>query len=134
MLLDIGESEVARAIDNTKTNSAPGPNGIPPKFIKMTKVVLVPVLTKLHNKCLEKECFPDDFKLSHVIPIHKTAAPKELDDFWPISLLNIFIKIFKKILKDKMLNFINKNNLLASEQFGFTTNSSTEQAITTIYD
>ena len=33
-----------------------------------------------------------------------------------------------------MLNFINKNNLLASEQFGFTTNSSTEQAITTIYD
>ena len=33
-----------------------------------------------------------------------------------------------------MLNFINKNNLLASKQFGFTTNSSTEKAITTIYD
>ena len=33
-----------------------------------------------------------------------------------------------------MLNFINKNILLASDQFGFTTNSSTEQAITTIYD
>ena len=33
-----------------------------------------------------------------------------------------------------MLNFINKNNLLTSEQFGFTTISSTEQAITTIFD
>ena len=33
-----------------------------------------------------------------------------------------------------MLNFINKNNLFASEQFGLTTNSPTEQAITTIYD
>ena len=33
-----------------------------------------------------------------------------------------------------MLNFINENNLLASEQFGFTTNSFTEQGITTIYD
>ena len=56
---------------------------------------------------------------------------------WVISglyLLNIFSKIFEKILKDKTLNFINKNNLLASEQFGFTTNSSTKQAITTIYD
>ena len=33
-----------------------------------------------------------------------------------------------------MLNFINKNNLLASKQFGFTAISSTELAITTIYD
>ena len=53
MLLDIAESEVARAIDNIKTNSAPGPNCIPPKFIKMARVVLVPVLTKLYNKCLK---------------------------------------------------------------------------------
>ena len=48
MLLDIVESEVARAIDNIKTNSAPGPDGIPPKFIKIAKVVLVPVFTKLY--------------------------------------------------------------------------------------
>ena len=95
MLLDIVESEIARATKNIKTNSAPGPNGISPKFIKIAKVVLVPVLTKLYNKCLKEECFPDDFKLSHVIPIPKTAAPKVLGDFRPISL-NIFSKIFEK--------------------------------------
>ena len=94
MLLDIVKSEVARSIDNIKTNSAAGPEGITPKFIKMAKVVLVPVLTKLYNKCLEEKCFPDDFKLSHVIPILKTAAPKELDDFRLIFLRNIFSKIF----------------------------------------
>ena len=33
-----------------------------------------------------------------------------------------------------MLNFINKNNWLSFERFGFTTNSSIEQAITTIYN
>ena len=80
----------------------------------MAKVVLVNVLTKLCIKCLKEECFPDDFKLSHVILIPKTAAPTELSDFQPISLLNIFSKTFKKILKDKMLNFINKNNLLTT--------------------
>ena len=96
----------------------------------MAKVVLIPVLTKLYNKCLKEECIPDDFKLSYIIPIPKTAAPKELGNFRLISLLDIFSKIFEKILKDKMLNLINKNNL----KFGFTTNSSTEQTITTIYD
>ena len=33
-----------------------------------------------------------------------------------------------------ILNCINKNNLLTCEQFDLTTNSFTEQAITTIYD
>ena len=133
ILLDIVENEVACTVDNIETNSAPGSDGIPAKFIKKTKVVLAPVLTKLYNKCLKEECFPDDFKLRHVILIPETATPKELGDFRLISLLNIFSKIFE-IPKNKMLNFINKNILLTSDQFGFTTNSSTEQAITTIYD
>ena len=81
MLLDIVEIEVACAIDNIKTNFAPGPDGIPPKFIEMTKIVLVSVLTKLYNKCLKEECFPDDLKLSYVIPIPKLAAPKEYPRF-----------------------------------------------------
>ena len=46
----------------------------------MAKVVLVPFLTKLCNKCLIEECFPDDFKLSHVIPIPNTAAPRPTID------------------------------------------------------
>ena len=46
--------------DNIKTNSAPGPNGIPRKFIKMAKLILVLVFTKFYNKCVKKECFPDE--------------------------------------------------------------------------
>ena len=133
-LLDIVENKVVCAIDNIKTNSAPTPVGIPPKFINMAKVILALVLTKLYNKCLKEECSLENFKLSHVIPIPTTAAPKELSGFRPLSLLNIFLKIFEKILKDKIQNFINNNYLLTSEQFGFTTKSSTEQAITIIYD
>ena len=81
----------------------------------------------------QKKCFPDNFKLSHVVPIPKTAAPKQLGYFQFRSFLNN-IKMFVKLLKNKMLDFINKNNLLTSEKFGFTTNSSIEQAIAAIYD
>ena len=102
--------------------------------MKMARVVLTPILTKLYNKCLQQECFPDKFKVGQVIPIPKTLTPKELGEFRPISLLNLFSKIFEKVLKTKIMDFIDKYNILSPEQFGFTTNSSTELAITTIYD
>ena len=111
-----------------------GIDGISPKFVKMARVVLTPILTKLYNKCLQQECFPDEFKVGQVIPIPKTLTPKELGEFRPISLLNLFSKIFEKVLKTKIMDFIDKYNILSPEQFGFTTNSSTELAITTIYD
>ena len=96
----------------------------------VAKVALAPILTKLYKKCLQQQCFLDEFKVGQVIPIPKTPAPKELGEFRRISLLNFFSKVFEKVLKSKFMNFIGKYNILAPEQFGFTRNSSTEQAIT----
>ena len=102
--------------------------------MKMAKVALAPIFTKSYNKCLQQKCFPDNFKVGLVIPIPKTLAPKELGEFPRITLLNLFSKVFEKVLKSKFMDFIGKYNILAPEQFGFTTNSFTELAITTIYD
>ena len=82
---------------------------------------------------MQQECFPDEFKVGQVSPIPKTT-PKELGEFRPISPLNLFSKVFEKVLKTNIMDFIGKYNILAPEQYGFTANSSTELAITTIYD
>ena len=96
MVLDIVENEVACAIDSIKTNFALGPDGISLKFIKMANVVLVPVLTKLYNKCLKEECFSDDFELIHVISIPKNSCTQTTGRF-PAC---IFFRIYpQKYLK-----------------------------------
>ena len=134
VMYDVTENEVSIAIENLKSNSAPGIDAIPPKFVKIAKMLLIPLLTKLYNKCLIQEFFPDVFKVSQVIPIPKTAAPKELGVFRPISLLNIFAKIFEKTLKGKIMEFIDNNSILSSNQYGFRANNATELAVTSIYD
>ena len=53
-------------------------------------------------------------------------------DLFP--LLRMFSKIFEKIIAEKMMKFINKNNIFSDSQFGFRTSSSTEMAVTSIYD
>ena len=50
--------------------------------------------------------------MGQVIPIPKILTPKELDEFRPISLLNLYLKIFEKLLKTKIMDFFDKYNRL----------------------
>ena len=107
------------------------------KFMKMAKVSLAPILTKLCYKCLQQECFPDEFKVGQIIQIPKTLAPKEIGEFRSTTLLNLFSKVFEKVVKSKFMDFIGKYTILAPDNRFTTDNtskSSTELAITTIYD
>ena len=89
-------------------------DGISPKFVKLANCIFSPYLAKLFNKRFEQEIFPRDFKVAYVIPIPKTSFPISLDEFCCISLLSLFSKLFEQILKNKMLEFIDNNNILTS--------------------
>ena len=131
MLHEITPREVCNCISNIKPYSAPGVDRIPPK---LAWCIFSPYLAKLFNKCVKQEIFSRDFRVAYVILIPKTSSPKSFDEFRPISLLSVFSKLFEQILKDKMLEFIDKNNILTSFQFDFKANNSTELAITSFYD
>ena len=88
-------------IDKLKPYTAPGLDQISPKFVKLSKCVLAPLLARLFNRCIELETFPNDFKVVSVIPIPKKISPTSLDEFRPISLLSVFFKLFEKFLKAK---------------------------------
>ena len=109
LLKEITLEEINFCIDNLKSNSSPGIDNLPPKFIKLAKCILFPHLVILFNKCIKQEIFPNDFKLAYVIPIPKALSPKSLDDLRPISLLSVFAKLFEKILENKMSSFLTKN-------------------------
>jgi hypothetical protein len=49
-------------------------------------------------------------------------------NYWPISLLTAFSKVFERIIYDRLLQHIETNNILTDEQFGFRTFSSTDKA------
>ena len=48
-----------------------------------------------------------------------------MNNFRPISLLSIFDKIMEKLLHKRLYDFLEKNNILFKNQFGFKKNNST---------
>ena len=78
--------------------------------------------------------FPDDFKLSKVIPLFKKGDSSLLINYRPISLLPTISKIFERVIHDQMYEYFNKFNLLAEQQYGFRKQHSTEYAAVKLID
>jgi len=51
-----------------------------------------------------------------------------ISNYKPISLLTSFLKIFEKIIFTRLIHHLDYNHILADEQFGFRTKSSTDLA------
>lgn len=51
-----------------------------------------------------------------------------MTNYRPVSLIPVMSKIFEKVMLDRLKKYVDVNNLLAREQFGFKKNSSTSLA------
>jgi hypothetical protein len=71
--------------------------------------------------------FPTRIKYAIVKLLLKRGDKENVANYRPISLLTSFSKVLEKIIYDRLLNYIEANNILHVEQFGFKT-SSTEKA------
>jgi retron-type reverse transcriptase len=62
---------------------------------------------------------PIDFKLANIIPVYKTGSQTYLGNYRPISLLSIFNKILEKLMYNRLLHFLDRNDIFFEKQFGF---------------
>ena len=74
--------------------------------------------------------FPDELKLARVVPIYKSGDKKEVSNYRPISVLSFYSKIFEKIMHEYVIvEFMDKNEIIFKNQFGFGKNHSTQHAV-----
>ena len=115
---DTTPDEITAIIKSLKC-SAPGLDGIHIKVIKATVCVLAPVISKLINVSFKTGIFPDKLKTTKVIPIFKGGDHHNVSNYRPISILNSLSKIFERAMYDRLITFLDNNEILCKRQFGF---------------
>ena len=72
--------------------------------------------------------FISDFKTAKVAPIHKKGSVTNVCNYRPISLLCSMSKILEKLIYNRVVLFLKKQNFFYKYQFGFRKNHSTTHA------
>jgi len=95
---ETSEEEVSRLIENLSDNKPIQHGDIKTKFIKLSKLILAPFLTRIFNRCMNEGTYPNCFKMYQIIPIHKSGDQMRCNNYRPISILRQFNKIVEKFL------------------------------------
>ena len=128
------EQEVRRELSTLNHKKAPGPDSIPAKLIKECATQFSTPLTLLYNKSIMLAKYPGQWKLARVTALYKKKSRSLPENYRPISLLNIFGKVFEKLVYIQMMNFIDKHKILFVYQYGSRKKHSTSLALIDIVD
>lgn len=110
---------VRNILGKINANKTPGPDKIAPRILKESMDQLSKPLATLFNHTLTSGKVPKVWKLANVTPIQKKGDKSLPQNYRPISLTSVVCKVMETILRDKMVNFLEENNLINDSQHGF---------------
>jgi hypothetical protein len=134
MLFPTDRYEIENLIMDLKLGKSTGPFSVPIDLLKIIKTLVSLPLSYIFNCSFSTGIVPDNLKIAQVVPIYKKGPTSYLSNYRPISLLSVFSKLLEKLMYIRLIDFLNKNNVIFPAQFGFRENHSTSHALILIVD
>ena len=87
-------------------NKASGGDGIPVELFQILKEDAVKVLHSICQQIWKTQQWPQDWKMSVLIPIPKKGNTKECSKYRPISLISHASKVMLKVLQAMLQQYV----------------------------
>ncbi|CAD6215527.1 GSCOCG00000336001-RA-CDS [Cotesia congregata] len=113
--LPFSREELDFAIDNLKTKSSPGPDGIDYKMIMELPEEGKKLLLRFYNEIFHSQLYPEEWRRFGIFFIPKA----EKDKFRPISLASCTLKLMERMINTRITWWLEHFGLLPESQNGF---------------
>lgn len=127
-LRPIDEMETIKIIRSLHNSQSCGLDGITTNLLKLVAPFLSVPLTHIINLSFCQGLFPERLKVSIVKPLFKRGDRSDPNNYRPITIVSTFSKVIEKAMCVRLNEFLNKHDILHSEQYGFRKGFSTELA------
>ena len=128
-LNEISCDVVHRLVSSLQINKATGLDGISARLLKEACLKVVRSLTHIINLSIRSGCFPEEWKISQVLPLYKEDIKSDPNNYRPVSILPVVSKITEKVIFKQLYEYLTDNNLLPVSQHGFRPMHSTLTAL-----
>ena len=111
--------DIEEAINEVSPSAAAGPDRFPAILLKICRKTLSEPLFYIWRKSLDTGTIPHLLKSANIIPIHKGNTRSLPKNYRPIALTSHLIKVFEKVIRKHVVNYMEEHNLFNPEQHGF---------------
>ncbi len=125
--IQIRENEVHQVFRKQKRKKAPNPDCVTPVCLKSCADQLAPIFTKIFNRSLDLCEVPSCGQRSTIIPIPKKSKITGLNDYRPVAVTSVVMKLIKKLVLAHLKDIIGPS--LDPLQFANRANRSVDDAV-----
>ena len=108
--LDFNENEILKIIRALNIPKVHGRDDISIRMIQICNKTLLKQLIIIFRNLVKYSHYPDIWKRSNIIPVHKKSDKQLVKNYRPISSTNLW-KNFEKIIFNKIYNFLVEERL-----------------------
>ena len=117
--LHITPEHVFKVLCGLDPGSSMGSDAMHPRLLRSLASELSLPLAIIFNSSLNTGILPVEWRSSMVVPIFKKSSRYDPLNYRPISLTSVVCKSLERIIVSHLMDYLDSNQLLSSEQFGF---------------
>lgn len=123
------QSEIINIIYGLRSSGSSGCDSIDSRTLKSCAAEISGPLCEIVNNSFSSGIFPSLLKVSRCIPLLKKNCPLDIENYRPLSIPSTFSKIIEKLMANRLIEYLDKNELFDMHQHGFRHGRSTSTAI-----
>ena len=93
-VINFTDDDILKIIRSLNINKAHGHDDISIRMIKICDKAILEPLSIIYKNCIDTGIFPDSWKKSNIVPVHKKGDKQLLENYRPVSLLPMLSKVF----------------------------------------
>ena len=132
--IDFSIEEVCKILRALDDSSSMGPDSVHPRVLKSCANSLAYPLYLIFKDSFYSRRVPKQWSVSNIIPIFKKGSRCNPLNYRPISITSVCCKTMERIVTNRLVEYLETNGILATEQYGFRKGRSVEDQLLLAYN
>ena len=132
--INLSEAAVHKLLSKIKISKSPGPDQVHPRVLSELKNTLAKPLSIIFNTSMRTGTLPQEWKSANITAIFKKGSKRVAGNYRPVSLTSILCKLMETLVRNALVDYMQKNDLFTDKQFGFISGRSTVLQLIKVLD